>query len=1673
MGNSNIFSLEQVYRRQLTKNWTDIFDPFIYVTGINPAQPEQVANPAYGHFAGSYYPYRSDIDRIDYSNDTSTASVKGKLPVEASYGGGTGNNDYGYTIGGFAPSGASSYVFRQDYANDTATSSTRGPLSVRGYYCRAIGNANYGYCGGRDDNQNLYDNFSIIDRIDYANDTATATATAPAGMVPSAMSYGTVGNQSYGYFVGGYSPAFYDIVSSVRRLDYASDTGTSLKGPLTFKTQSIGGASNANYGYVSSGQYGSPSPLSVVHRIDFANDTATAATKGPFSFNLTFRSGTGSGDYGYFSGGDPADSRVDRIDYANDTTTASPKGPLSSPRKVPYAYSPQENGLPSANIPSIPRSANPATQYEPPLPPALPSGPAYGYSGGGGAGISGTRELGGTVVQRINFANDTASTNRRGELAYDHLHGAAFGNTTHGYVMGDLMTTTPRSWVSRITYASDSSTASSRGNMTVARGGGSATGNASYAWVSGAWDWIYGTAGPNASVVNRIDFANDSATMLARGNLDRAVGKVSASGNANYGWWYGGSGSNPFGDSSVSRVDYGNDTVTASPKGTMSGNVNENTAVGNVNYGYTTRGNNSYTDFLRYDYANDTGASTPKGSLSFMRRDFAGATGSQSYGYFMGGTGQPSSTYHTTIDRIDYSNDTAVASPKGNLQSQIPGSTGQRRAGGFSGQSNAFGTQPVPSTSKLVDKGSDGYQITSLGPAMGYFAGGVSPSYGTVTQIQRIDYASDTATASVKGNLPINVDMGGGTGNLTHGYVMGGRSSSDISYVYRSDYANDTATAATKGPLSAGGSYLQSIGNNNYGYTGGRTNNFSLIDRVDYANDTATASVPNPTGCYPGASSRYAAVGNQSYGYFVSGSNDGGSTMVTTVRRLDYSNDSAATSPKGPINNSHYSMAGTGNANYGYVTSGGTGGSITSRIDRIDYANDTATASPKGPTSSGAYRCATSSDNFGYFSGGGFPVNSRTDRIDYANDSATASPKGPLNFAVRSHQSFSAQQSGLFSLSYIPRARWIDSTLETGPTSPIPAGPAMGYLAGGMSPAYGTYTQVQRIDFASDTATAVQKGNLSSEHQKGGGTGSNSYGYCLGGETPHIASTVQRSDYANDTAVAVTRGPLSAAGMYVASVGNIDYAYTGGRSGSPSFSVPNNYSIMDRVDYSNDTATATVPNATGFYPAGNSYAAVGNQSYGYFAGGYDNPYGDFRSTVRRLDYSNDSATTSPKGPLINKGSKMAGTGNASYGWINNNANGGNSSTICRIEYANDTATASPKGNLNSDERLRAATGSADYGYFTGGLSPVNTFVDRINYANDNIGASPKGNLVYAVRSHMAFSARELGLPQTPIPVPSIVAPFQPPFPFPVENFDVPTTGYGYVAGGDYSSRIERIDYANDTATASLRSNLPTRNEDGGGAGNQSYGYTMGGYDGNSWGGASRVYRVDYANDTATASERGPLTSGRKYVDSIGNNNYGYTDGGYPSYTQSRIDRVDYANDTNTATSLGNIFSPGNRGTDTAGNLNYGYWGGGGGYLPRQSTVTRLDYASDTAPTSPRGPLSHPSSSNVAVGNANYGYWQISYFPSTRTQLDRVDYANDTATALPKGNLVAAGGYRQTATGNPNYGYFAGGYNYPSYLSTIQRINYLNDTATASPKGPLTNHTYDAQSFSAHENGLSG
>ena len=75
---------------------------------------------------------------------------------------------------------------------------------------------------------------------------------------------------------------------------------------------------------------------------------------------------------------------------------------------------------------------------------------------------------------------------------------------------------------------------------------------------------------------------------------------------------------------------------------------------------------------------------------------------------------------------------------------------------------------------------------------------------------------------------------------------------------------------------------------------------------------------------------------------------------------------------------------------------GGTAPANLSTVDRIDFSNDTGIANIRGPLSSTRYRlAATGNSNYGWF-GGGYN-RSTVDRIDFSNDNAIASIKGSLS----------------------------------------------------------------------------------------------------------------------------------------------------------------------------------------------------------------------------------------------------------------------------------------------------------------------------------------------------------------------------------------------------------------------------------------------------------------------------------------------------------------------------------------------------------------------------------------------------------------------------------------------------------------------------------------------------
>jgi len=88
----------------------------------------------------------------------------------------------------------------------------------------------------------------------------------------------------------------------------------------------------------------------------------------------------------------------------------------------------------------------------------------------------------------------------------------------------------------------------------------------------------------------------------------------------------------------------------------------------------------------------------------------------------------------------------------------------------------------------------------------GYFSGGPQST------VDRITFATDTATASVRGPLSAINRALAAAGNTTDGWFGGGLPSGNVSTVNRITYATDTVTASVRGPLSSAIRYLAAAG---------------------------------------------------------------------------------------------------------------------------------------------------------------------------------------------------------------------------------------------------------------------------------------------------------------------------------------------------------------------------------------------------------------------------------------------------------------------------------------------------------------------------------------------------------------------------------------------------------------------------------------------------------------------------------------------------------------------------------------------------------------------------------------------------------------------------------------------------------------------------------------------
>jgi hypothetical protein len=601
----------------------------------------------------------------------------------------------------------------------------------------------------------------------------------------------------------------------------------------------------------------------------------------------------------------------------------------------------------------------------------------------------------------------------------------------------------------------------------------------------------------------------------------------------------------------------------------------------------------------------------------------------------------------------------------------------------------------------------------------------------------------------------------------------------------------------------------------------------------------------------------------------------------------------------------------------------------------------------------------------------------------------------------------------------------------------------------------GTVSVVDRIDFSNDTITALSRGNIlvgsrpgqASGRRDAAAAGNSSYGWFGGGitaqtnfgiPTPSVTiyteSSIERIDYSNDSSTASIRGPLSLARSSLAATGNSNYGWFGGGN----IPTPATVSTVDRIDFSNDSALTSPRGSLSLERS--SLASTGNSNYGWFGGGRAGSPIANTSTVDRIDFSNDSPLALTRGPLSSARYGMGATGNSNYGWF---AGGGSSpivSRVDRIDYSNDSTSASVRGSLVA---IRygglGATANSNYGWFGGGFAPGATYtatVNRVDFSNDTATSSPRGSLSLARSSVSATSG--------------------------VLNIRRQKAGnYGWFGGGSTTvlvATVDRIDFSNDSPSASVRGPLSLARSNSAATGNSNYGWFGGGQIPGPLINTETVERIDFSNDSSTASVRGSLSLARSALAATGNSNYGWFGGGlggtsFPLTTVATVDRINFSNDSTTVSTRGPL-SPPRVYAAATGNSNYGWFGGG--YAPgRTATVDRIDFSNDSPSALVRGPLSLARDSLAATGNSNYGWFGGGKTPTTAT-VDRIDFSNDSPTASFRGPLSSVR-YFLAATGNSNYGWFGGGYSpsIPLRKSTVDRIDFSNDSVSASQRGPLS------------------
>ena len=581
--------------------------------------------------------------------------------------------------------------------------------------------------------------------------------------------------------------------------------------------------------------------------------------------NRNFASWPESGSYGYVCGGSiPGYSTlINRLDYSIEITT-----------------------LPGKNLPAI-RGFG-----------AGVSSLSYGYMGGG---INPTPTYF-SQITRLDFSTETVSEPGK-NLPFSRLYNGSVSSNNYGYFSaGANSSLAAISTIARIDYSSETIDQPASRNLPANNAGHSSLISSNYGYFAG------GFTPTLICTISRLDFVNDTCTVLSNPTGMPARSYSKGISNVSYGYFGGGytPGAPNFYFSQISRLDFATEVSSVSSSRNLPVNINPAGTVGNINFGYFCGGETASTPVrtsavTRLDFSTDilspTSAGLPTSLLGGMT--FSGGQSidrsSKTYGYSAGGYGP---TYINTISRMDFSTEN-LSLPGKNMPLSIGNYTGAN-------SSNFYG----------------------------YFGGGYTPNTRVCT-IYRFDFSNEIVNARGK-NLPdINAEIGC-VSSSSYGYFGGGyRVPAPTFYlctISRLDFSTENVNIIPGQLLGSNRNKMGTVSNNSYGYFGGGyrtppTATYSYITKLDFSNET-TSNLGNNL---PSNISQLTATSSNSYGYFV-----GGNT-VCLISRLDFTNETLSLPGKNLPTN-RYNISSYSNNFYGYFIGGWF--PITSQIDRLDFSTE-------------------------------------------------------------------------------------------------------------------------------------------------------------------------------------------------------------------------------------------------------------------------------------------------------------------------------------------------------------------------------------------------------------------------------------------------------------------------------------------------------------------------------------------------------------------------------------------------------------------------------------------------------------------------------------------------------------------------------------------------------------